>query len=203
MTADGNNVPVHHLGVGSLDRRILRDIALHRVGWLDDLTKAVMYVGTTIWTLAVCALVVAVVVVRLRAYRPAIAALVALVLGNLAADAGKLVFDRPRPPTAQALLEVGGASFPSTHASMTAAVAVALVLTVRWSSGRAARLAGALLLLAVAFVGFCMVYLGAHWFSDVIAGWVLGSAIGAAVALAARRIARPRGVSLDPSRTGR
>jgi len=37
----------------------------------------------------------------------------------------------------------------------------------------------------------------------VIAGWVLGSAIGAAVALVSRHIARPRHVSLEPSRAGR
>ena len=45
---------------------------------------------------------------------------------------------------------------------------------------------GLLALLAVtALVGVCMVYLGAHWTTDVLAGWVLGAVIGAAQRLLA------------------
>jgi undecaprenyl-diphosphatase len=181
------NVGVHGTGAGTLDDRILRFVDLHRFGWLDDLTKVVMYVGTTAWTLGLCALVVLVVVVWRRAYRPAAAAAAALVIANLAANALKEVFDRPRPPSDQALVVVGGPSFPSTHAAMTSAVAVALLVATAWSSPRVARLVAWALAAAVAFVGFCLVYLGAHWFFDVVAGWMLGSAIGLVVGRVVRR----------------
>lgn len=185
-----NNVLVRALDIGTLDRRILRAIDHHRQGWLDDVTKALTYVGTTPWTLALCALAALLVFIWLRAFRPGVAAVVALVLANQAAHVLKAVYDRPRPPTAQALVHVGGASFPSTHAAMTSAVAVALYLAVSWRSRRAARLAAAALTAVVAFIGFCLVYVGSHWVSDVIAGWALGSVIGAAVGLAIRRLWR-------------
>jgi undecaprenyl-diphosphatase len=42
------------------------------------------------------------------------------------------------------------------------------------------------LLTLVAFVGACMVYVGAHWVTDVLAGWALGGVIGAVVGWIAR-----------------
>lgn len=179
---------VHGTGLGFVDRRVLTEIDQHRVGWVDELTKKVMYVGITPWTLALCGVLALVVVLWLRAYRPALAALAALVIASLAADALKEVFDRPRPPSAQALLLVGGPSFPSTHAATTSAVAAALLVATAWPSTRVLRLATLVLTVAVVFIGLCMVYLGAHWLTDVLAGWLLGSCVGGAVAWAARRL---------------
>ena len=46
----------------------------------------------------------------------------------------------------------------------------------RWPRHRGAINAVAIVL--VVWVGLCLVYLGAHWTTDVIAGWLLGAAIG-------------------------
>jgi undecaprenyl-diphosphatase len=66
-----------------------------------------------------------------------------------------------------------GTSFPSAHASNSAAAAMVFA----WGAPRLSTLGMAIALL----VGISRVYLGVHWPTDVIAGWALGAAVGAAL----------------------
>jgi undecaprenyl-diphosphatase len=114
------------------------------------------------------------------------AALVTSLLTNVLKDA----FDRPRPslsdPDITALASLpDSAAMPSGHAAT--AFAAAAVVSVFHPRLAVPALATA------AIVALSRVYLGVHWAGDVLAGAVLGIAIGLAVAWVARRVlGRPR-----------
>lgn len=88
----------------------------------------------------------------------------------------KVVFDRARP-VYDGAIEVGGLSFPSGHSSGAAALGAMLVVLV-WpmlaSGWRQVWLA--LAVLGVVIIGFTRIALGAHFLSDVVAGWSFGTA---------------------------
>jgi membrane-associated phospholipid phosphatase len=154
----------------------------------DRVARGVMAAGSNLPFLGVAAIVCLGYVVVLRRYRLAAGVVLALVGAGLAAGLLKQLFGRTRPPTSLALVHASGPSMPSTVAALTAAAAIALYLGLTWLQGRRRRLAGAVLAVGVIAIGACLVYLGAHWPTDVLAGWLLGIAIGAG----AVRLTQPR-----------
>ncbi len=103
-----------------------------------------------------------------RFVRVGLALLLAAALAGLAANGLKLVFRVPRPHTP------GSFSFPSGHA--TTAFAVAAVLTRAFPSG------GPLFAFVALFGGLARVYFRDHYLVDIVAGGLLGTIIGLAVA---------------------
>jgi membrane-associated phospholipid phosphatase len=103
----------------------------------------------------------------------------------------KALVDRGRPPSEIGLEAIGAVpgspSFPSGHAMSAFAVAGAIALL-------APRLRWPVLGLA-ALVAFSRVYLGVHFWLDVVVGAALGIAIGALIAVVARSVAASRGSS--------
>jgi undecaprenyl-diphosphatase len=88
----------------------------------------------------------------------------------------KVIFDRPRPDY-DGTIEMDGLSYPSGHAAGAAAVAT-ILLVVFWPLlSRAGRLRLVVLaIVGAAVVGYTRVALGAHFASDVLAGWCVGIA---------------------------
>ncbi|MCC7272334.1 MAG: phosphatase PAP2 family protein [Alphaproteobacteria bacterium] len=135
--------------------------------------------------------------------RPRSAILVAISFGGavLLASLLKGGFDRPRPDLVAHLVQTRTASFPSSHAMLSAVVFLTLgTLLAAAHRGRApkAYFVGAAVLLT-GLVGFSRVYLGVHWPSDVVGGWVIGAVWAAACRWA---IGRMRAVPRRPGNGG-
>lgn len=94
----------------------------------------------------------------------------AIMLGTaILTGIGKLMIQTARPMLWQPLEQVGGSSFPSSHASgsLSLMLAIFVVLPPRW------RIRAGLALFAVAFVvGFSRIYLGVHAPTDILLTWV-------------------------------
>jgi membrane-associated phospholipid phosphatase len=91
----------------------------------------------------------------------------------------RALYDRPRPPNP--LVSTTGASFPSGHAVAASATAVALVLVLLPPGPRRRKWEVLAAIFAFA-MAMSRVYLNAHWFSDVVAGTLLGTGIALACA---------------------
>jgi membrane-associated phospholipid phosphatase len=88
----------------------------------------------------------------------------------------KAVLGRARPPAAHAIAAAGGYGFPSGHAAVAAAVcgAVAWLCSLQLRSWRARTAIWAVAATLAMLVGVSRVYLGVHWTTDVVGGWIFG-----------------------------
>lgn len=163
--------PLAHLDVGT-------DAAAHRAvlaqTWLADLAKVLTWVGAPLTVeLATTALVLW--LVRRHRRRSALY-LVTCVAGAYALSTiGKLAVARARPVLPDPISHARGPSFPSGHATGSAAFYLALAVLLLSLAPRLHRSFLALLVVVVpVVVAVTRVLLGVHYPTDVAAGLLLG-----------------------------
>jgi hypothetical protein len=101
-----------------------------------------------------------------------------VILAIALSQAIKYVYGRSRPISAIPLITARGFSFPSGHATVSVALFAALYYWL-WNHPGRYRLRVSLAFTVVVFtllIGFSRIYLGVHFPSDVLAGFLLGSA---------------------------
>lgn len=154
-----------------------------RQPWLTVLARAVTACGSVV-IISLVTVVCAVVFVR-RDRAGSIVLAGSVIVASFLVLAVKNAVGRERPPVADILGVLPRSySFPSGHTTMSTVLYGVLTLIAVRHLGSAVRrrvvaVSGELLVVGV---GFSRVYLGFHWVTDVVAGWLLGGAI-VAVAL--------------------
>lgn len=166
-----------------LDVRIL--LALREPGapdnplgpaWLEGAMRDITALGGTAVLLILTSGVLGYFLLR-REYHLAVLVLLTVVGGAILSNALKLAYDRPRPELVPALAHYLAPSFPSGHSALAAATYLTLgSLIARAQTDRRLKVFSIVLAALLALlVGFSRVYLGVHWPSDVVAGWLLGA----------------------------
>jgi len=184
--------------VGNWDETVFHAMDDIRDPILTGIAKVLSFVGSGVVTIPL-RIVVAVWLLFRRHWRAFAAWLLTWGLAELALAIAKPFFHRGRPPLP--LVSTVGYSFPSGHAVAGASIGIALVLALLppgsrrrgWEFGAA----------GFAFVmALSRVYLNAHWFSDVVAGVLVGASVALGTAglvteirdVWVRRTGRPAGV---------
>jgi len=174
-------------GVVVVDHPAARWLAEHRDLWLTKVLVAVTHaggpVGQAVWLVLVCA----VAAIYARLWLPVL--LGALGGGGIAVVVltAKLLVGRQRPASPFALIPTPGFSFPSGHATgASAAGLLGAWILCSWvvRSWRAQVVIWAMTGAAIGLIGFSRLYLGVHYVTDVLAGWLLGAAWAGSVILA-------------------
>ena len=171
--------------LGNLDLLIFNALQELRTPWADQVMVFVTWFGDA-YAIGLLLLVTAVWLGWKRNWRAVSHMLVAVICAEIMVLVLKAVTAIERPV---AIYQgVNTFSFPSGHTAMSAVVYGMLAIIVAGMLPLARRwlaygLAGVLAVL----VGFSRLYLGVHWFSDVLGGFVLGVAWASLVGIAYRR----------------
>ncbi len=176
-------------GVARLDRPLLQALASLRSPWLDTAATAWTDVGGVIGMPVLAVTIMVVLAVRRRSWTPVILITAAGAGSLLMTVAGKDLTGRARPPLAEAVPPYEySPSFPSGHTLNALVIAgiVAYLLMLRRHSGRTRALVVAAAATFALTIGLSRVFLGHHWFTDVLAAWFLGAGWLAVVVTAHR-----------------
>lgn len=174
---------VHLRGTLPIDLAISQAIQANRTPMLDLLARAATASGSVGGVLAVVVLT-ALFFASQHKFRLAGIALISLVaypLNVLFKDVVERV--RPHNVLVQVLSPAGGYSFPSGHAMISSAVygTAAYLLWVYFPRPSVRATIVGINLLWLLAIGTSRIYLGDHWFTDVIGGWVSGGLIVMAI----------------------
>jgi undecaprenyl-diphosphatase len=166
--------------------------------WLENaLLDLTALGGSTVLGLVIVA-VVGFLLLQAR-YRTALFVLITSASGELVSTVMKQAFNRPRPSVVPHLRDVYTTSFPSGHAMESAIVYLTLgAILMRVTESRVTKLycLGMAMLLTL-LVGVSRVYLGVHYPTDVIGGWIIGFVWASVCWLAAEHFETRAGIAAE------
>ncbi|HET6984987.1 MAG TPA: phosphatase PAP2 family protein [Kribbella sp.] len=183
-------------GLAAYDVDFTSDVVRLRSVQLTDVARTLTFLGD-VPVLVLLTLIAAVVLWRTtKSLRPPVLLLVAMA-GSAALTYGiKLLVERQRPGVSYVLGSVDTTySFPSGH-TLNSAVFLLTLTGLLWMSraGLGWRIAGtAIAVLLSVGIGASRIYLGYHWATDVLGGWLLAATWLSVVATGAYLTRRPGG----------
>jgi undecaprenyl-diphosphatase len=168
----------------AFDRKLIRllrnsDMGGEPVGpaWFKDSMRDVTALGGfTFLTLMTTVVVLGLFFHRKR--REGIIVALTAISSQTSIEILKVLYDRPRPDPVLPHLHAYTASFPSGHTTESTAIflTVATAIATLEANDNTKMLTYAVATFAILSIGFSRVYLGMHWPTDVLGGWVLGTA---------------------------
>ena len=198
MTDDASVVPLAHRSLEQFERGLMR--ALREPSdpgdplgpdWLEKFAIDLTSLGShTVLTLLVLIVTLYLLLMQKRATAVLLAG--SAVGAALVSHFAKLLFDRARPDVVDHLVAVSTPSFPSGHALLSASIYLTLgaLLARQFPQPAVRRYFIAVAATLAVLVGASRVYLGVHWPSDVIAGWLAGALWAWGCWVLAQRITR-------------
>ncbi|WP_426038036.1 phosphatase PAP2 family protein [Brevundimonas sp. DC300-4] len=159
--------------------------------WLHEAAADITSLGG-IAVLTLFAVVALGMLLILRKWLSALLLLIGLAGGVALSEGLKALFQRERPPAAFQAVETLNASFPSGHALLSTVfyLTVAVMMTRAFPRRRLKAYVLGVGMVFALMVGLTRVYLGAHWASDVMAGWCVGAAWAMALWLVSYAVER-------------
>jgi undecaprenyl-diphosphatase len=157
--------------------------------------------GVLLRNLVALGAVLALLFLKLR--REAVQLALTVICGWLVEFAVKTLVGRPRPEIVPHLTEAGGASFPSGHSFNSAVVYIAIALAFATLSARQSvryTIIGTAVVLSLA-IAWTRVWLGVHFPSDVMAGWLGGAGWAFLAAAALQRPSHKAADAMDGTPT--
>jgi undecaprenyl-diphosphatase len=184
-------ISYEHDPLATIDRETAEWVAGSLPVWLEWAARPLSWLGGWIGLTAL-GIVVAVVLVRERAWLDLGFFLAAYVGSQLVVALLKDWFDRARPDLGSAVPLPGSAAFPSGHAMAGAASlgALAVLASERLPSHRGRVWLWSIVAILAMAVGLSRIALNVHFVTDVLAGWCLGIAWLAACLLVRDAIRR-------------
>ncbi|PXW28790.1 UNVERIFIED_CONTAM: undecaprenyl-diphosphatase [Williamsia faeni] len=183
VVAVGVATVLHHNPFGAVDASVLEWMVSHRSSGGITVIAGVTGLFGPVWVVAWTAIAAVAFILFDRNAVRAITVVASVAVAGALGAILKLVFDRTRPPFVdQAATFEASQSFPSGHVTGTTALVLGLALAVTVGMTRRSRIAAIVIAMVVAaFAALTRLYLGLHWFSDILAGIAVGAAAAIAV----------------------
>lgn len=166
-------------GVAGLDRPVLNAMIPLRTPFLDGFVTGFTNLGDTLGMVVIGLLLTGALFYRYRRRTIWVMVLVAAAGSVTFTIVGKALVGRVRPPLELAVPPYEESfSFPSGHTLNSTVIAGMLAYLTVWLAARAwARVAAVVAAVAWAVaIGLSRVFLGHHWLTDVVFGWLFGLA---------------------------
>jgi undecaprenyl-diphosphatase len=180
-----------HTGNFAWDERLLLSIHANARPWLDQFALFFTKLGV-LWGVIPVVSFVSILLVRLQRWRSLLYLLIAIIGSFWINRFAKLFFHRVRPHLWDQLAPEASFSFPSGHA-MSSMTLVVTLLVLAWGTRWFAWLLAIGLPYAIG-IGWTRLYLGVHFPSDIVAGWMMAIAwvLGVSVLLKPHLTATPQ-----------